>query len=105
MVEIEAGLMKIVWSVNRNLTHDSYFSLCRPINPGEKSGENVLGKSPDTSMYNIMHVSLQAQSYVYLHFLPSVCLYVCLCMSVSVCLSQFFPLSLKLSLGYPRSTS
>src|SRR6218665_1953191 len=35
---MEAGLMKIVWSVNRGWTHDSYFRLRRPIHQGEVSG-------------------------------------------------------------------
>jgi len=32
-VEVEAGLTKIVWSVNKSWNHDSYFSLYRPIHP------------------------------------------------------------------------
>jgi len=39
---MEAGLMEIVRSVNRSWAYDSYFSLYRPIHPGEMSG----GKCP-----------------------------------------------------------
>jgi len=35
---MEAGLMKIVRSAYRRGTHDSYFSLCRPIHRGKMSG-------------------------------------------------------------------
>jgi len=31
---MEAGLMKVVQSLNRSWTHDSYFSLCKPIHWG-----------------------------------------------------------------------
>src|SRR6218665_498775 len=36
-VEMEVGLMEIVQSVNRSWIYDSYFSLYRPIHPGEMS--------------------------------------------------------------------
>jgi len=39
---MEAGLMKVVWCLNRNWTHDSYFTLHKPtillITMGEMSG-------------------------------------------------------------------
>jgi len=37
---MEVGLMDIVRSVNRSWIYDSYFSLYRPIHPGEMSGVN-----------------------------------------------------------------
>jgi len=38
---MEAGVMKIVLSINRSWTRDSYFSVCRPIHRLEKSRGNV----------------------------------------------------------------
>jgi len=41
--------MEIVRSLNRNWIDDAYFSLYRPIHPGEKSGGEMSGgKCPDT---------------------------------------------------------
>jgi len=39
---MEAGLMEIVWSLNRSLIYDTYFSLDRAVHPGGK----VRGKCP-----------------------------------------------------------
>src|SRR6218665_2082202 len=50
-VKMEAGLMKIVRSVNRSWIYVSYFSLYRPIHPGEMSGGGgkcPLGNCPNT---------------------------------------------------------
>src|SRR6218665_1306295 len=49
---MKASLIKIVQSVNRSWTHDSYFSLHRPLHGGI-----VRGKCPDT-LINRCHQSL-----------------------------------------------
>ena len=41
-VEMEAGLMEIVRSLNRNWIFYTYFSLYRPIHPGGKSGRGEM---------------------------------------------------------------
>jgi len=41
---MEAGLMEMVRSLNRNGTQDTCFSLYRAIHPGGNSGGNVLEK-------------------------------------------------------------
>jgi len=40
---MEAGLMEIVWSLNRSWIYDTYFGLYRAIHPEEKSGGKCLG--------------------------------------------------------------
>jgi len=45
---MEAGLIKIVRSLNINWTHDSYFSLRRPIHGGMAGGEMSGRKCKDT---------------------------------------------------------
>jgi len=35
-VQMEAGLMEIIWSLNRSGIYDTYFSLNRAIHPGGK---------------------------------------------------------------------
>src|SRR6218665_2322140 len=45
---MEAGLMEIIWSLNRSGIYDTYFSLNRAIHPGGK----VRGECPDTHISN-----------------------------------------------------
>jgi len=46
-VQLEAGLMRIVRSVNRSWTESTYFSLCRPIHQRKSGGKCPWGKCPD----------------------------------------------------------
>ena len=45
---MKAGLLEIVRSLNRSWIYDTYFSLCRAIHPGRKSGR---GKCPGWEMF------------------------------------------------------
>ena len=42
-VQMEAGLIEIVWSLNRSWIYDTYFGLHRALLPGEKSGREMSG--------------------------------------------------------------
>ena len=52
--------MEIVRSVNRSWAYDSYFSLYRPIHPGEMSGGNVRGEMSEVNCPNALQKSLRA---------------------------------------------
>src|SRR6218665_3926508 len=65
-VQLEAGLMVIVRSLNRSWIYDTYLSLYRAIHPGEKSGRKCL----DTFIDNGIRIGTLKRRQVLLQSVP-----------------------------------